>query len=199
MNDTQLLQLARQIDSLREDANDLADLVADEVWDRFENEIDQLVGDSFIFDIASNTRLSLASSLSGCFSDVLERHVLRRIEALSAALDAAVPGSKDSGSVEIMGVRKSLKLWRQADPMIGEAIERAKPGLIGMLFLASDPTSEAWDREMEENANRVRKNLYALRDKIIDMVREDTLRVIQLAIVAHRARLDAAAHNTPGG
>lgn len=162
MNDTlpsQLAQIQRMLESLREDAAELADLVADEVWDNFESEIDQATENGFIFDMASNIRVALSSALSLGFDTALERHVLRRIESLSAALNAVAPGAGDTASAELKGIRKGIKLWQKANGMIDEAIELAKPGLIGMLFLARDPASDAWDREMEGNPARVRKNL----------------------------------------
>lgn len=65
---------------LREDARDLANTVADEVWDKFEVEIEDATADSFMFDLASSTQMALSSMLAMSYGDAFERHVLGLLE-----------------------------------------------------------------------------------------------------------------------
>jgi hypothetical protein len=147
---------------LRDDALDLANTVADEVWDKFEVEIEDATADSFIFDLASSTQMALSSMLAMSYDDAFESHVLGLLERQEKELREAGAGeaSFDGARIDLTGLRKSLKLRRHADELIGQAIERAKPGLIGMLFLARDPCSDAWDREHRDNARRLRRQLF---------------------------------------
>lgn len=157
---------------LRDDARDLANTVADEVWDKFEVEIEEATADSYMFDLASSTQMSLSGMLALSYNNAFERHVLGLFERLVNELneaDASVAGF-DGAQFDLTGLRKSLKLRRNANELIGQAIERAKPGLIGLLFLATDPCSEAWDREHRDNARRLRRNLLGLRETIIKSI-----------------------------
>lgn len=177
---------------LREDARDLANTVADEVWDKFEVEIEDATADSFMFDLASSTQMALASMLAMSYDEAFERHVLGLLERQEKELREAGAGEAcfDGARIDLTGLRKSLKLRRHAEDLIGQAIERAKPGLIGMLFLARDPCSDAWDREHRENARRLRRQLLDLREKIVEAIREETTTVIQTARLAYIDMLD---------
>lgn len=181
---------------LREDARDLAHTVADEVWDKFEVEIEEATADSYMFDLATSTQMALSSMLALSYDDAFERHVLGWFERLEKELRDAGAGKAgfDGARLDLTGLRKGLKLRRHAEEMIGKAIERAKPGLIGMLFLSSDPCSDAWEREHRANARRLRSNLLELRGKIVEAIREETATVIQTARLAYIEMLDALAN-----
>lgn len=184
---------------LREDARDLANTVADEVWDKFEVEIEDATADSFMFDLASITQMALSSMLAMSYDDAFERHVLGLLERQEKELREAGAGEAyfDGARIDLTGLRKSLKLRRHADDLIGQAIERAKPGLIGMLFLARDPCSDAWDREHRDNARRLRRQLLDLREKIVEAIREETATVIQTARLAYIDMLDTLSSKIP--
>lgn len=177
---------------LRNDASDLANTVADEVWDKFEVEIEDATADSFMFDLAGSTQMALSSMLAMSYDDAFERHVLGLLERQEKELREASAGEAcfDGARIDLTGLRKSLKLRRHAEDLIGQAIERAKPGLIGMLFLARDPCSDAWDREHRDNARRLRRQLLDLREKIVEAIREETATVIQTARLAYIDMLD---------
>lgn len=177
---------------LRDDAHDLANTVADEVWDKFEVEIEETTADGFMFDLASNTRMALSCALALSYDDAFERHVLGLFERLEKELREASVGEAcfDGAWIDLTGLRKSLKLRRHAEELIGQAIERAKPGLIGMLFLAKDPCSDAWEQEQRDNARRLRRQLLDLREKIVDTIRAETVTVIHTARLAYIEMLD---------
>ena len=178
---------------LRDDARDIASTVADEVWDKFEVEIEEATGDSYMFDMASSTQMALSSMLALSYDEAFERHVLGLLERQANELRAAGEAGFDGARIDLTGLRKSLKLRRHANELIGQAIERAKPGLIGMLFLAKDPCSDAWDRELRDNACRLRSKLLDLREKIVESIREETATVIHTARLAYIEMLDTLA------
>ena len=145
----------QRMSELRANARDLDNTVADEVWDRFEVEIEEATADSYMFDLASGTEMALSSMLALTYGDAFERHVLGLLERQEEGLQEAGAACFDIARIDLTALRKSLKLRRHAEELIGQAIEGAKPGLIGMNFLARDPCSEAWDREHRDNARRL--------------------------------------------
>lgn len=184
---------------LREDVRDLASTVADEVWDKFEVEIEETIGDEFIFDTASGIQMSLAITLAMNYDDAFECHVQSFFERQQQELRSALPDLPvfDDAKLNLAGLRKGLKLRRHADEVIANAIEAAKPGLIGMLFLARDPTSDAWDRELSDNAKRVRRKLLDTRGTLTTMMIEETQNVINTARLAYIDWLDAIQAKIP--
>ena len=188
-----LIERQRQrMRELREDASDLANAVADEVWDRFEKDIEEVTADGYMFDMATSTQMALSSTLALNYDESFERHVLGFFVSHSNALceSSTTLGSFDGSQIDLAGLRKGLKLRRRAEDLIGQAIERAKPGLIGMLFLSSDPCSDAWEREHSDNAKRLRSKLLELRGPIVDMIREELGAVIQTGRLAYIEMLD---------
>lgn len=185
---------------LRDDARDIASTVADEVWDKFEVEIEEATGDSYMFDMASSTQMALSSMLALSYDEAFERHVLGLLERLEKELHTAGAGEScfDGARVDLAGLRKSIKLRRHANEMIGEAIERAKPGparVLGTIFgdLVRDELAQmdALERDMQRDARRLRRELLGLREKIVDTICEETATVIQAARLAYINMLDA--------
>jgi len=172
---------------LRDDARDIADTVADEVWDKFEVEIEKATEDGYMFDMAPGTQMALSFALNESYDNAFDRHVLGLFERLVKQLHEAGAHQAvfDDTRLNLTGMRKGLKLNRHAREWIEQAIENAKPGLIGMLFASRDPCSDDWDREEQENARRLRKQLHGLRGNISEAIREETATVIQTARLAY--------------
>lgn len=177
---------------LREDAPDLANAVADEVWDRFEMDIEEVTADGYMFDMATSTQMALSSTLALNYDEAFERRVLGFFERQGTELCESSTNltSFDGAQIDLAGLRKGLKLRRRAEDLIGQAIERAKPGLIGMLFLSSDPCSHAWEREHIDNAKRLRSKLLELRGPIVETIREELGAVIQTGRLAYIEMLE---------
>lgn len=188
-----LIERQRQrMRELREDASDLASTVADEVWDRFEIDVEEITADGYMFDMAASTQMALSSMLVLNYDEAFERRVLGFFERQGNELREAGTGlvSFDSARLDLAGLRKGLKLRRHAEGLISQAIESAKPGLIGMLFLSSDPCSDAWDREHSDNARRLRSKLLELRVPIVEMIREESTAIIHTARLAYIEMLE---------
>jgi len=177
---------------LREDAPDFANTVAHEVWDKFVIDVEEATADSYMFDMATSTRMALSGALALNYDDAFEHHVHGFFERQGHELcESCVSlASFDGTQIDLAGLRKGLKLRRCAEELIGQAIERAKPGLIGMLFLSSDPCSDAWEREHSDNAKRLRSKLLELREPIIDTIREGLGAVIQTGRLAYIEMLE---------
>lgn len=199
---TPLIERQQQrLRDLREDAPDIAGIVADEVWDRFEREIDEYTEDGFYFDFAAGTKMGLSMTLSSAYDETFERHVSKLFTTLEGALREAAPdlaGFEEGASIDLKGLRKGIKLYFRAEEMIGKAIDAAKPGILRALF-AADPGSDAWDREIADDARRVREKLLALRDPLIALIRQDTETVIQSGRLAYGRWLDGVLARLGGG
>lgn len=139
-----------------------------------------------------STQMALSSMLALNYDEAFERHVLGFFKRQGDELCEAGTGlvSFDSARIDLAGLRKGPKLRRRAEELIGQAIERAKPGLIGMLFLSSDPCSDAWDREHRDNSHRLRSIPLELREPIVEMIREELRAVIQTGRLAYIEMLD---------
>ncbi len=188
-----LIERQRQrMRELRDDAPDLANAVAEEVWDRFEMDIEEVTADGYMFDMATSTQMALSSTLALNYDEAFERRVFGFFARQGNELceSSTSMASFDGAQIDLAGLRKGLKLRRRAEELIGQAIERAKPGLIGMLFLSSDPCSDAWEREHSENAKRLSSKLLELRGPIVDMIREELSAVIQAGRLAYIEMLE---------
>jgi hypothetical protein len=65
---------------LRDDARDLANIVADEVWDKFEVEIEEATTDSYMFAMTKGTQMALSNMLAMSYDEAFEHHVLDLFE-----------------------------------------------------------------------------------------------------------------------
>lgn len=196
-------EIARQrqrLSELREEAGDIGQTLADEVWDRFEVEIESATADGFMFDFASSVKTVLAMSLSIAYDEAFERHVLSCFAHLEKALRQAGLGEAEfaGAGIDLAGLRKGLKLHRHADALIGQAIERAKPGparILGTMLcdLVRDELEqmEAMERDMQRNAERLKEELYALRGELMGQLAAETTQLIKQGIQTYRAALDA--------
>lgn len=193
-----LAQQLQRMHELRVGAHDLACVVADEVWDKFEAEIEEATADSFMFDMAASTQAALSSMFALSYDEAFERHVLSFFDKQLGKLHEAglSQGDFDCGMIDLKGLRKGMKLRRHASDLINQAIERAKPGLIGLLFLSRDPCSDAWEREHRDNARRLRSRLYELRGDVVVMMCEETSAVIQAARLAYIDMLERRSSGT---
>ncbi len=161
-----LLQRQRErLHQLKEDAGDIADSLADQLWDRFEVEIEEITEDGFMVDTASMTQSALSSALAMSYQDAFERDVLRIFETLRSQLaDAMGEAAIDTTRIDLAGLRKGLKLRRHADGLIQKAIEGAKPGvgrvlgtIVGDMFRDPLQQMDALDRQMKKDAEAVRR------------------------------------------
>ncbi|HNQ49563.1 MAG TPA: hypothetical protein PKI22_09135 [Hydrogenophilus thermoluteolus] len=199
-------ELARLIDrqrdtvqQMKEEATDIAETVADEVWDQFETEIDSLIGDEFMFDVAPTIVTALSASLGTLFDEAITRHVEKPFLRLEEALLRERGGGNgfDSGHLDLDTLRKTVKLSRRINTQIEAAIERARPGVGRALstiigdWLDSDGALDRLDRDMVEDANRVKAELAKLRKPITEEVREAATLIVKRAARDYLAWLDA--------
>lgn len=74
-----LAQQLQCMHDLRVGVHDLACVVADEVWDKFEGEIEEATADSFMFDMSASTQAALSTMLALGYDEAFERHVVAAI------------------------------------------------------------------------------------------------------------------------
>lgn len=198
-----LIERQRQrLQALRDDAENLARAVADEAWDRFEVDIEEQVGDSIVNDLIKVYGLGLTSALWDRFENACTQLVFSRFERMGKELNAALAENGvdqiDTARLDLMGMFKSLRVRKFAEQAIDEAIERAKPGVgkqisifLGSLLRDEDEEMDALDRDMAENAERLKRELYGLRETLKARMTEDAHSIINASRLSYLASLDA--------
>jgi hypothetical protein len=198
-----LLQRQRErLQQLKEDAGDIADALADQLWDRFEVEIEEATEDGFMVDTASMMQSALSATFAMSYQEAFERDVLSIFETLRNQLaDAMGEAAIDTARIDLAALRKSLKLRRHAEALIHEAIESAKPGvgrvlgtIVGDLFRDPMQQMDALDNDMKKDAQAVRRALMNLRTELRNLMTEETRQLINLGRLAYADGLEAR-HN----
>lgn len=194
-----LIQQQRQrLQQLKDDASDIAEALADQLWDKFEIEIEEATEEGFMFDTASLIQSSLSSSLALGFQDAFERDVLSIFEKLSEQLITTLGQEAiDTARVDLASLRKGLKLRRHADERIKGAIESAKPGvgrvlgvIVGDIFRDPMEQMDAVDRDMQKDAKAVRRALLGLSAELRNLISEETRQLITLGRLAYAEGLE---------
>ena len=194
-------QQTLRLQQLKDDANDIAQALADQLWDKFEIEIEEATEDGFLFDTASITQTSLSLSLAMGFQDAFERDVLSIFASLHAQLASAYGAeATDSTGIDLAGLRKGLKLRRHAEALIHDAIQSAKPGvsrvlgtIVGDLFRDSMQQMDAIDQDMQKDAQAVRRALLRLADPIRSLMAEETHQLMKQGRLGFSQALDRLA------
>lgn len=107
---SRITQQQQLLDQLRADAPDIAATLADEVWDRFEVEIEEVTEYGIDFDFAQSIAISLSLSLAQAYERAFEHHVLERCERLSASLAQAMEQQTiDTARINLTGMRKKTQ------------------------------------------------------------------------------------------
>lgn len=193
--------IARQqegLKNLREDAHDIAATIADQVWEKFEIDIEETTEERFMFDLASAIQMALALALASYFEAALEREVLSRFTTWAKELAcAAEEEAIDTWRIDVARMCKWVKVRRHAYELIGQSMERAKPGVgrmlgvvVGYFFRDSMQHLDALDEGMIMGAARVRKELLSLHSPLCEKMVEESFAVIQLARLTYATQLD---------
>ena len=197
-----LLQRQRErLQQLKEDAGDIADALADQLWDRFEVEIEEATEDGFMDDTASMMQSALSATFAMSYQEGFERDVVSIFETLRNQLaDAMGEAAIDTARIDLAALRKSLKLRRHAEALIHEAIESAKPGvgrvlgtIVGDLFRDPMQQMDALDNDMKKDAQSVRRALMNLHTELRKLVGEETRQLINFGRLAYADGLEQLA------
>lgn len=197
-----LIQRQRaRLQQLKEDAGDIAEALADQLWDRFEVEIEGITEDGFMVDTANMTQSALSATFAMNYQEAFERDVLSIFETLRRQLaDAMGEAAIDTARIDLAALRKGLKLRRHADGLIHTAIESAKPGvgrvlgtIVGDMFRDPIQQMDALDRDMKKDAQAVRRPLMNLRTELRNLMTEETRQLINLGRLAYADGLERLA------
>ncbi len=180
-------QQRQRLEQLRTDAPDIAAIMADEIWDRFEVEIDEATEGGILLETAGCIGEFLGVRLMEAFERSFEHHVLKRCEQLVAGLN--VPGelSLAIDSIDLAGLRKSFKLRRRVMPLIESAVEQTKPGVaraVGAIFdlIFSDPLKTVdVEKDMLKNGANFSRTLLSKRMPMRNCIIEESHAIILCA------------------
>jgi len=193
------------LEQLRKDSDDLAEMVADEVLERFEREVEDHLGETYDHELAQMVRIGLCGTLSMAYEESFDRHVLARIQTMRQQIEPYLNDAAfyNEAYVGLRSSRAGLKLWQEAGEWIDDALKAGRPSvanvvgsILGDWF--GDPVKEIdrTFRELEEAAKRARRAVLALRPRLRERIREDTLSLIREARLGYAKALEGiSAHN----
>ena len=196
---TPIDRLRQHLDEFCANALGIAETIADEAWDHFETEIEQITENGIDFELlAAAIRLSLCRCLSMAYEQAFAHHVIARYERLCANLAQDLgQGAIDTAHIDLANMRKGIKLQRHAQVLIEQAISRAKPGIGRMLGVAvgslfRDPLEhlDTLEKDMQENARRLRNELLDLRQALRMRMAEDSQSAMLSARLEINRQLD---------
>jgi predicted DNA-binding protein (UPF0278 family) len=167
--------------------------------------VEDHLGENYDHELAQMVRTGLCSALSLAYEESFERHVLARIQALRQQIepylnDAAI---YDEAYVGLRSSRAGLKLWQDAGEWIDDALKAGRPSvanvvgsILGDWFGDLEKQFDRTFRELEEAAKRARRAVLALRPRLRERIREDTLSLIREARLGYAKALEGiSAHN----
>ncbi len=153
------VELERQwLQSLRADSPAMAQVVAEDVVDALDREIDEETEDGLIWDVAEGLQQTLLMEVSTQFEKAIESSVLQTLENRSRQL-AQVLGEEwtfDPDRAALDNLRKSLRLVPRLKPYIDSMFQRAKPGVATLLFRAVKDDIEDMEKEWQADGEKLR-------------------------------------------
>lgn len=203
---TPLPQCRAALQTMREEIDDLAAAVAERVRDRFEAEVREATEDEFVFDTASMLRMLLANESALAFQDALDELLFERLNGWAKVLEQAGVQEVEVARLELDGLRKQFRLYEFVHELVGEALDKVKPGvgyavktMLGDFFRDPFEQAEALERDMKEDAVRVRKVLLQCRGALVARIEDEVRGVVRAAYFAYIRVLDAPAAPAAGG
>lgn len=153
-------------------AKQTAGLIADEVWDEFERELNDLLSDGLIWDFADTTRLGLLMGMVVAFDAACDRWIAPRIQAMHETMQAAAGAAWvfDAGGSSLGSLRESLRLRQSLAPQFDEWFRKARPGVFSVLSRALkndvDYVIEHMEKDARSDAERLHRIICADRASI---------------------------------
>ncbi len=173
------VELERQwLQSLRADIPAMAQVVAEDVVDALDREIDKETEDGLIWDVAEGLQQTLLMEVSTQFEKAIENSVLQTLESRSRQLAEALgkEWTFDPDRAALDNLRKSLRLVPRLKPYFDRMFQRAKPGVATLLFRAVKDDLEAMEKEWQDDGEKLRtsfaKERPALQKEIAQIAEE---------------------------
>ncbi len=186
-----ILRQRQRMYELRDDARNIASNVAEEVFDQFEREVDNITSDGFMWNSADITLMCLQNTISIAFDEACEKHVLPIFERLSEELaDAAGQRIFDDDRLGLDVLRKSLRIRSRIKEPLQQGISKAKPGLLRAVSNALSDNLDNLDEQMRADACRLRAGLTDVSEQLRNIWRDAALDILQRGRLAYIGQLD---------
>jgi hypothetical protein len=148
--------------------------MADNIWNRFEIDIEEITKDDIGSDLNDGIVMSLRSLLAIAYENTFTHHVIGRCEQLNhMLLTAREWGGIDYSRIDRTGLRKGLKRHRYAQFPIARAIDNAKyvsgrslSSAIGGFLRAQLQELEAVEKDIQANIRALRCELLGQRESL---------------------------------
>ncbi len=176
-----------QLRTFRDDAEMIATAVAEAVCQDLRKEVQSYTDDDeFYFDFAGGMTVGTAASLSLAFTDAMEQHLSRRLESIVQG------GNPD---VDWASFVKGMDLQAQFRDILGQALERARPGVGRHLGRALSSLFrddlEVLTEEAQADAVRVRQELLGTCPTLKRLVQEEVRSLVGQAYLDGLARVNS--------
>ena len=186
------------IQVMRKEIDDLAAAVADRVWDRFEAEVRMATEDEFMFETAEMLRMLLASESMTAFQEALDGLLFERFNKLDKELEESGVKRLDVALIELDGLRKQVRLLESVHELVSDAFDEARPGvgrslraMLGGLLRDPDEYVDSLERDLKEDAVRVRKALLRCRKALVEKIKDDVRTIVRAAYFSFTKALDS--------
>ena len=175
-----------QLRAFRDDAEMIATAVAETVCRDLQKEVqDYTDDDEFYFEAAGGMVMGTAASLSMAFNDALEQHLSRRLESI-------IQGGNPE--VDWASFVKGMDLQAQFREILGQAFERARPGVGRQLGRALSSIFrddlDLMSEEAKEDALQVRQALLGTCPTLKRLVKEEVRSLVSKAYLDGLARVN---------
>lgn len=170
-----------ELAQLRKEANSIATLIANETWDKVEQEVEELTEDGVFWDLADHIALSIKSQIGMLFSDRCEHWLSQRFERLASQFPTGT--NAPDAEYSFYGLLNGLRLNRHLESRLDAVFARSKPGLLTIVGRAwIDDVTYATDH-MEEDAHkdaaRLRQGFYQARPEFAEIMRQAACLLIE--------------------
>lgn len=158
-----LVQQKARLEELSSKADDTGRMVANDVWDSIERQVEETTQEGFIWDSAEFAKMGVVSTAGNSFDDACEKWIIGRLSAMSDAMKEVAGESwrYDTTHSSMDNLRKSIRISKHIEPVIDEIFAKAKPSLLGLLGRVIkdelNDTLDHMDEEMTQDALRLRR------------------------------------------
>lgn len=170
-----------EIEELRREANSIATLIANETWDKVEQEVEELTEDGVFWDLADHIALSIKAQIGMMFTDRCEHWLGQRFERLASQFPAGV--NAPDAEYSFYGLLNGLRLNRHLEPRLDAVFSRSKPGFLTIIGRAWIDDVEYATEHMEEDAQkdaaRLRQGYYQARPQFVEIMRQAACLLIE--------------------
>lgn len=199
-----IAQQKAELETWLTQAPDVGNLIAEEVLDALELELEELTCDGLVRDFSQSIKNSLLATLGAQVDEACEKWISTRIEALSNSMQASAGDAWHfvAARTSLDNLRKSMRVRKSIAPKFDAIFDEASPGFLDMISRAfngsRDDGLSRMENDIRKDAVRLRKAFGVARHEIsaeISQALADLLRRAAFSYLAALAGLSTQAES----